>query len=72
DSETEGKIKEAMRRLLAGRTALIIAHRFATIDFADRVAVLDGGKLIAMGKAADLRQSCPLFAELYEAQKLQD
>ncbi len=72
DSETEGKIKEAMRRLLAGRTALIIAHRFATIDFADRVAVLDGGKLIAMGKAADLRQTCPLFAELYEAQKLQD
>ena len=70
DSETEMKIKEAMRRLFVGRTAIIIAHRFATIDFADRVVVLDGGRVIAAGASDDLRQSCPLYADLYNAQLL--
>jgi subfamily B ATP-binding cassette protein MsbA len=68
DSETETTIKEAMRRLLIGRTAIIIAHRFSTIDFADRIIVLDGGKIIASGTVATLRHTCPLFAELYDAQ----
>lgn len=70
DSDSENKIKAAMRELLSGRTAIIIAHRFATIEFADRVAVLDDGKLIATGTMPELLKTCPLFAELYHAQRL--
>lgn len=70
DSETEAKIKQAMQRLLAGRTAVIIAHRFATIDFADRIIVLDRGKILAQGTSAQLRATCPLYNELYTAQQL--
>lgn len=70
DSESENKIKTAMRELLSGRTAIIIAHRFATIEFADRIAVLDDGKLIATGTMPELLKTCPPFAELYRAQKL--
>ena len=72
DSESEGKIKTAMRDLLKGRTALIIAHRFATVEFADRVVLLDNGKILAQGTIAELLKTSPLFAELYEAQRLSD
>ena len=70
DGETETKIKGAMSRLLMGRTALIIAHRFATIDFADRIIVLNEGRVQAQGTMAQLLKTSPLFAELYKSQKL--
>ena len=70
DSDSENKIKAAMRELLSSRTAIIIAHRFATVEFADRVAVLDDGKLVALGTMSGLLETSPLFAELYRAQKL--
>ncbi len=71
DSEAESKIKTAMQKLLSGRTAIIIAHRFAAIDFAERVLVLDKGRLIDSGSSQELLQSCSLYAELYRAQQLQ-
>lgn len=70
DSETEVKIKAALRQLLAGRTAILIAHRFATLDLADRIVVVDQGKVLASGTAQELRQTCPLFAAMYDAQRL--
>lgn len=70
DGGTEAQIKTALRRLLAGRTAFIIAHHFTAIDFVDRIIVLDGGRVVAEGDAAHLRETCPLFAELYELQRL--
>ena len=54
DAETEALIQEAMGRLLAGRTALVIAHRRSTIERADRVVVLEGGRLVEDGTPADL------------------
>ena len=54
DAETEALIQEAMGRLLAGRTALVIAHRRSTIERADRVVVLEAGRVIESGTAADL------------------
>ena len=70
DAEAEGKIKEALRRLLSGRTAIVITHRFSAIDFADRVAVLDAGKIVAEGTAKELLEKSELFRELYQSQRL--
>ncbi|MEK6617606.1 MAG: lipid ABC transporter permease/ATP-binding protein, partial [Nitrospirota bacterium] len=54
DAESESLIKEALQRLLKGRTALIIAHRLSTIEHADRVVVIDGGRLIEQGRHHEL------------------
>jgi len=54
DAESEDLIKEALRRLLESRTALIIAHRLSTIEHADRVVVVDGGRIIEQGRHEDL------------------
>ena len=70
DAETEILIRNAMQTLLHGRTAIIIAHRFSSVNFADRILVLDNGKLIATGKADELLQTCPLYRKLAEAQTL--
>lgn len=70
DSTTETQIRTAMQKLLHGRTALIIAHRFASVSFATRVLVMDGGNLIAEGSSDELLQTCPLYADLYRAQEL--
>lgn len=70
DAETENKIRQAMEKLLSGRTALVIAHRFAAVSFADRVLVMDEGRLVAEGRSEQLLQTCPLYAELYNAQKI--
>ena len=72
DAETEAKIKDALRRLLAGRTAIVITHRFSAIDFADRVAVLDAGKVVAEGTVPELLEKSQIFRELYEAQRLKE
>ena len=70
DSKTEKTVKQSLRRLLKGKTALIVAHRFSTIDFVDRVAVLDKGRLVACGTTEELMKTSPLFAELRAAQSL--
>ena len=57
DAESEALIKEALQRLLKGRTALIIAHRLSTIEHADRVVVLDHGHIIAQGRHDELLKS---------------
>lgn len=72
DAATEVKIKESLRLLLKNRTAIIISHHFSTIDFADRIAVLEHGALAAVGTATALKKTCALFAELYDAQKLEN
>jgi len=56
DAESEALIKEALQRLLRGRTAWIIAHRLSTIEHADRVVVLDHGHIIEQGRHAELLQ----------------
>ena len=65
DSHTEGKIQRALARLLAGRTAIVIAHRLATIRNADRILVLHDGRLIEEGTHQALSQAEGLYARLY-------
>ena len=64
DAESERMVQLALERLMAGRTVIIIAHRLATIRHSDRIAVIDGGRLIATGTHDALTQSNPLYARL--------
>ncbi|MBI3674829.1 MAG: ATP-binding cassette domain-containing protein [Rhizobiales bacterium] len=68
DAESEALIQEALERLTANRTTLVIAHRLATVRDADRIMVFDGGRLIAQGTHAELTAANPLYARLAELQ----
>ena len=64
DAHSERAVQLAMERLMAGRTVLIIAHRLATVRHADRIAVIDGGRLAAIGTHEQLLVDSPLYARL--------
>jgi len=64
DAQSERLIQQALPRLMRGRTTLVIAHRLATVQNADRIAVIEQGKLIAIGNHQQLLVSCPLYARL--------
>jgi len=68
DSHTEKLIQEAMEELLRGRTGLVIAHRFSTLNRAGRIGVMDQGRLVALGNHSDLMEKSPLYADLYRRQ----
>ncbi len=70
DTETEQLIQEALARLMAGRTSIVIAHRLATIRRADLVLVLDSGRLVEAGPPAALLARDGAFAALLRAQGL--
>jgi ATP-binding cassette subfamily B protein/subfamily B ATP-binding cassette protein MsbA len=68
DTETEVKIREALNELTKGRTTIIIAHRLSTLHDADRILVLDEGRLVEEGRHEELLSRGGLYATLYEAQ----
>ncbi len=68
DSATEQLVQQALHRVAEGRTAIIIAHRLATVQKADRIIVLDEGRAVASGTHADLMQTSALYAELARLQ----
>lgn len=70
DAMTERLIQQALERLLPGRTAIIVAHRFTTLRQAEHIVVLDQGKLAGSGRHTDLLADCPLYQSLYEKQWL--
>ncbi|MFT3838641.1 MAG: ABC transporter ATP-binding protein [Myxococcaceae bacterium] len=68
DAEAEVALFERFRTLAADRSAVIISHRFSTVRMADRIAVLDGGKLVELGSHADLVKQGGRYAHLFELQ----
>lgn len=64
DAQSEHLIQQALPRLMAGRTTLVIAHRLATVQHADRIAVIDKGRLVAVGTHRQLIEESPLYARL--------
>ncbi len=72
DAYTENMIQDAMEELLAGRTVLMIAHRFATLKKAARIGVMEAGRLAAVGTHQELMKENQLYRELVEKQLLKD
>ena len=72
DTESERLVQEALNRLMVGRTSIIIAHRLSTIKNADRILVLDKGKLAEDGTHDELMEKNGLYAHLYQIQYRND
>jgi subfamily B ATP-binding cassette protein MsbA len=69
DSASERQVQQALQHLMAGRTTLIVAHRLSTIEHADRVVVLDQGRLVESGTHTDLLLHGGLYARLQAMQR---
>ncbi|MBP2654204.1 MAG: putative multidrug export ATP-binding/permease protein [Firmicutes bacterium] len=68
DAESEALVKEALDKLMAGRTAFIIAHRLSTVQQADIILVMDKGRIVEQGNHAALVKACGLYSKLYQVQ----
>jgi ATP-binding cassette subfamily B protein len=68
DAQSERAVQQALERLMQGRTTLVIAHRLATVKKADRIVVLDQGRIVAQGKHEELLAQGGLYADLARLQ----
>jgi subfamily B ATP-binding cassette protein MsbA len=68
DSESERAVQAALDQLMQGRTTLVIAHRLSTIERADRIVVLDNGRIVEIGPHQDLLKLNGVYANLYHLQ----
>lgn len=67
DPENEALIQQSVAKLVRGKTLIVIAHRLSTIVDADQIAVVNGGRIEAVGTQAELVQTCPLYRALWDA-----
>jgi ABC-type multidrug transport system fused ATPase/permease subunit len=68
DAESEWLVQEALDRLMENRTTFVIAHRLSTIIRADRILVLDAGRLVEQGTHAELMARGGVYSRLYQSQ----
>jgi subfamily B ATP-binding cassette protein MsbA len=68
DAESESLVQVALANLMRDRTVLVIAHRLSTIRRANRIAVLEGGRITAIGCHEELLVSSPTYQKLYQLQ----
>ncbi|MCS7039608.1 MAG: ABC transporter ATP-binding protein/permease, partial [Caldilineales bacterium] len=72
DMATEYQIQKALDNLMKGRTSFVIAQRISTVRHADRIIVLDKGRIVGMGTHAELLETNPIYAEIYNSQLVED
>lgn len=72
DSVTEAKIQKTFEKLSVGRTTIVIAHRLSTVKNADRIAVLENGKIIELGSHEELLKKDGVYTSLVNTQKLKE
>src|SRR5690554_4089313 len=72
DNESERQVQASLELLMAGRTTLVIAHRLSTVQKADRIVVLDAGRIVEQGRHEDLLEQDGLYASLYRMQFRED
>jgi subfamily B ATP-binding cassette protein MsbA len=65
DNESERMVQDALQKLQQGRTTLVIAHRLSTIENADRIVVMDAGRIIESGTHASLLNHSGVYATMY-------
>jgi ATP-binding cassette, subfamily B, bacterial len=68
DNETEAAIQKSLERVAVGRTTILVAHRLSTIVKADRIFVLEDGRIVESGAHADLLASGGVYADLWRVQ----
>ncbi len=68
DARSEALIQEALEHVMAGRTSFVIAHRLSTVLAADRILVLDRGRLVESGRHDELLERSGLYADLFRTQ----
>lgn len=68
DAESEHRVQQALEHLMVGRTTVVIAHRLATIRQADKIAVMDNGRVIAQGRHSELLETSDLYKRLSKLQ----
>ncbi len=72
DPQTEGFIQEGLKELLKGRTAIIVAHRLATVQMADRIVVVHKGRIVETGRHEELLAKGGIYSRLYRLQFIAD
>jgi len=70
DLRTEGLIQDALEKLMSGRTSVVIAHRLATVQRAQQLLVIDGGRIVERGTHTELFEKDGVYAHLYRTQFL--
>ena len=68
DTKTDALIRKAFREFIPDTTKIIVAQRVASVQEADRILIMDGGRIVAMGSHDELLKSSPIYQEVYESQ----